>query len=140
MDGLMSLISSTEYAGFTIKEWNIVQFSKLSAIVVEIAKEYKAKNLSWDDFSQSLSTQTSGGMIEVSEAVLDMLEPFTKRAEVILSVSCNTDPKKLAEVSFTDGIILLLLVLKTNMEHLTRFFGRLVAPESSKATTDSTQP
>ncbi len=141
MDGLMSLISSTEFAGFKVKEWNIVQFSKLSAVVLEIANEYKAKNLSWEDFSQSLSVNTDGGVLNISQSVLDMLQPFMQRAPLILSISCKVSVEELEKLSYTDGIVLLLLVLKVNMEHLSRFFVQLVAPGSSTATiTASSQP
>lgn len=140
MEGIMSLISATEYAGFQIKEWNIVQFSKLSAVLSEVAREYKAKNLSWDSFSTALSSTSESGMLELSQNVLDVLEPFTKHAPLILGVSCNAKPDQLEKISWTDGLVILLLVLKFNMEHLSRFFVSLVGKTNSEPTmTDSTQ-
>lgn len=139
MDGTMSLINVTEYAGFQIKEWNIVQFSKLSSVLSEVAREYKAKNLSWDSFSTALSSTAENGMLDLSQSVLDVLEPFTKHAPVILGVSCNAKPDQLEKITWTDGLVLLLLVLKFNMEHLSRFFVNLVGKtQSEPATTDLT--
>lgn len=139
MDGIMSLINVTEYAGFQIKEWNIVQFSKLSSILAEVARDYKAKNLSWDNFSTALAGTSENGMLELSQSVLDVLEPFTKHAPVILGVSCSAKPEQLEKISWTDGLVLLLLVLKFNMEHLSRFFVSLVGKTNSEPTkTDST--
>jgi hypothetical protein len=140
MDGIMSLINSTEYAGFTIKEWNIVQFSRLSSVLSEVAREYKSKNLSWDSFSAALSTTSENGMLNLSQNVLDVLEPFTKHAPTILTISCKASVEQLEKIAFTDGIVLLLLVLKFNMEHLSRFFVNLVGTTNSEpATTASTE-
>jgi len=139
MEGIMSLVNVTEYAGFTIKEWNIVQFSKLSSVLAEVARDYKEKNLSWDSFSTALSTTSEGGMLELSQSVLDVLEPFTKHAPILIGVSCNAKPEQLEKISWTDGLVLLLLVLKFNMEHLSRFFVGLVGKTNSDLTmTDST--
>ena len=134
----MSLINATEYAGFQVKEWNIVQFSKLSSILSEVAKEYKARNLSWENFSSALSETSTGGMLDVSESVLAVLEPFTKHAVLILTVSCKASVEQLEKISYTDGLVLLLLVLKFNMEHLSRFFVSLVGMSNSTPTTDLT--
>ncbi len=137
----MSLLNTTEYAGLTIKEWNIVQFSKLSAVLSDIAKEYKARNLSWETFSGVLSTASANGMLDLSSNVMDLLEPFTKHAPTILAISCGADGKKLDSLSFTDGIIATMLVMKANMEHLNRFFVKLVALSApAEATTDLNSP
>lgn len=135
MDGIMSLLNTTEYAGFHVKEWNIVQFSKLSAILVEVAKEYKARDLSWENFSLTLSETAGTGMLEMSENVLQMLEPFTRHAPTILMVSCKATMEQVESMSFTDGLVLLLLILKFNMEHLGRFFVSLVGKTNSEPTT-----
>jgi len=84
MEGIMSLVNATEYAGLQVKEWNIVQFSKLSSVLADVAREYKSKNLSWDHFSKALSTTSEGGMLDLSQNVLDVIEPFTKHAPTIL--------------------------------------------------------
>ena len=130
MDGLIALLNSTEYAGLTVKEWSIVQFSKLSPIIGEIAREYKARNISWDSFS---SLVDNAGM-DMSTQLIEALEPFTRHATEILVVSCRTDVKVLEKINYTDGLILLMLVLKMNMAHLTRFFGSLAAPTNPAAT------
>lgn len=137
MEGLMSLISVQEFAGFKVKEWNIVQFSKLSTTISAIAKEYKQNNVSWDVFSGALSDKDKpdANFLDMSTGLLDLLEPFTRHAPLILQVSCGVDQKKLEELSYTDGIILLILVLKVNLEHLTSFFARLAG--TTEATTVS---
>lgn len=140
MEGIMSLINTTEYAGFTIKEWNIVQFSKLSSVLADVAREYKAKNLSWDNFSTALGATAQGGMLDLSQNVLDVLEPFTKHAPMILTISCKASVEQIEKISFTEGIVLLLLVLKFNMEHLSRFFVSLVGKTNSDPTTTDSTP
>ena len=127
MEGLMSLVSSTEYAGFKVKEWSIVQFSKIAPVLSEVAREYKEKNLSWDSFSALIENASEDGMLSMSQSVLEVLEPFTKHAPLILGVSCGANAERLEALSWTDGLVLLMLVLKTNMEHLTRFFVNLTA-------------
>ena len=140
MDGIMSLMNMTEYAGFQVKEWNIVQFSKLSSILVEVAKEYKAKDISWENFSAAISDTAGTGMLEMSESVLQVLEPFTRHAPTILAVSCKVSQEQLEKILFTDGLVLLLLVLKFNMEHLGRFFVSLVGTPNSQPTTIASTP
>ena len=127
MDGLMSLVSATEFAGLKIKEWNIVQFSKLSGLLNEIAKEYKDRNVAWDSFSSIFANASTDGMLNMSQSVLDLIEPFTKRAPQLISISCGVDAKTLEEMPFTDGLIVIMLIMKTNMEHLNRFFVRISA-------------
>jgi len=48
--------------------------------------------------------------------------------------------EKLEEIKFTDGVVLILLILKANMEHLTRFFVSLTGKTNSEpeTTTDLT--
>ena len=133
MDGLMSLVSATEFAGLKIKEWNIVQFSKLSSLLNEIAKEYKDRDLSWDSFSSVFANASTEGMLNMSQNVLDLIEPFTKRAPQLISVSCNVEAKTLEEMPFTDGLIVVMLIMKTNMEHLNRFFVRISAQQPAAA-------
>lgn len=139
MEGIMSLVNVTEYAGYTLKEWNIVQFSKLSSVLAEVAREYKSKNLSFESFSDALSNTASNGMLDLSESVLSALEPFTKHAPQIISISCGVKIEKLEDMPFTDGVVLILLILKMNMEHLGRFFTSLVGKvDSSPTMTDLT--
>lgn len=133
MDGLMSLINETTFNGFKIKEWNIVQFSKLSGTLNDIAKEYKARNIAFADFSSIFDGVSESGMMDLSQHVLDLIEPFTKRAPLLLGVSCGLDAKALEELPFTDGIVAIMLVMKANMEHLNRFFVKLAAPASIAA-------
>jgi len=132
MEGIMSLVNATEYAGLQIKEWNIVQFSKLSSILAEVAREYKGKDLSWDKFSLALSETSGSGMLDLSQGIMDVLEPFTKHAPTILCVSCNVKADRLENMAFTEGIVALLLILKMNMEHLTRFFSSLTGTTNSE--------
>jgi len=127
MDGLLSLMSITEYAGYKVKEWNIVQFSKLTGVITAIAKQYAASNISWDAFSETLQQTDTKGMLSVSTSLMDALQPFLEHSPAILSVSCGITEKQLEELKFTDGAILTLLVIKTNMEHLNGFFGSLAA-------------
>ncbi len=127
MDGLMSLVTATEFAGLKIKEWNIVQFSKLSGLLNEIAKEYKDRSVSWDSFSSIFANASPDGMLNMSQSVLDLIEPFTKRAPQLIGISCGVDAKSLEEMPFTDGLIVVMLIMKTNMEHLNRFFVRISA-------------
>ena len=140
MEGIMSLLNTTEYAGFQVKEWNIVQFSKLANVLSEVAKEYKARNISWDNFSVALSATANSGMLDLSQSVLDVIDPFLKHATTILTVSCKTTVEQLEKISFTEGIVLLLLIMKFNMEHLSRFFVSLVGTTNSDPTTIALTP
>lgn len=133
MDGLMSLLSETEFQGLKIKEWNIVQFSKLSGTLNEIAKEYKARNVSFGDFASIFDGVSESGMLDLSQNVLELIEPFTKRAPLLLGVSCGLDAKALDALDFTTGIVAVMLVMKANMEHLQRFFVKLAASPSIAA-------
>jgi len=136
MDGLFSLLNATEYQGLVIKEWNIVQFSKLTRVLQVIAKEYKDKNIGWEGFSETLVKADGSGIAGVSTQMLEFLSPFVEQAPLLIKVSCNADDKKMETLSYTDGIIILVLILKSNLEHLNSFFGRIVAP-SAEATTVS---
>lgn len=134
MDGLMSLISAQEFQGFKIKEWNIIQFSKLSGVLASIAREYRDKNVSFEQFTEALS---GASMVNLSTAALDIMEPFLKHAALILQVSVGADQKRLEEVSYTDGLIVLILVLKANLEHMTGFFTKLAGEREAVPATDS---
>lgn len=134
MEGLMALINSTEYAGFTIKEWNIVQFSKLAGILTAIAKEYETREVSFDALVEAFSAVDADGVkasaLQVPKSLLKIMEPLITHSTPLLCVSLNTTSDKLEKVEFTEGIVLLLLVLKKNMEHLSGFFARLVADKN----------
>jgi hypothetical protein len=138
MDGLMSLVESTDYAGFKIKEWNIVQFSKLSGVLSEIAKEFKDRDLAWSQFSEILNSASESGMLDLSHSALDLVEPFIKRAPLLIGISCNADAAALEKLSYTDGLVLIMLVMKCNMEHLSRFFGKLGQPINQTTTVSTT--
>lgn len=130
MEGLMSLINATEYAGFTVREWNIVQFSKLSGAMLKIATEYDARNIAFTDLSSVLSSVDVAGGKSLPVSVLSLLEPLIEHSTLILSVSLKTTQERLEALTYTDGLVLLLLVMKVNLEHLSGFFGKLVkAPE-----------
>jgi hypothetical protein len=133
MEGLMSLVAATEFAGLKVKEWNIVQFSKLSSLLNDIVKEYKDQGIGFEQFSTLLQGASETGMMEISQSVLNMLSPFAKRAPQLICVSCNVEQSKLDDLSFTDGIVVVLLILKANMEHLNRFFVSLAAKPNSAA-------
>lgn len=140
MDGLLAILNATEYEGLVIKEWNIVQFSKLSRTLTQIAKEFKEKNVEWAGFSETLAKADGIGVADMSREVLEFISPFVEHAPTILAVSCNADGKRLEQLKYTDGVVALLLVLKANLEHLNRFFVTLVAPQEKTAvTTDSTK-
>lgn len=134
MEGLLSLINATEYAGFTVREWNIVQFSKLAGILTAIAKEYESRQVSFDELVNAFDSVKTDGVslsaLQVPKSLLAVLEPILSHSNTLLCVSLNTTSDKLEKVSFTDGLVLLLLVLKINMEHLSSFFGRLVEEKS----------
>ena len=143
MEGLLSLLTVSEFNGYKIKEWNIIQFSKLSAILSSIAKEYQESNIDWSIFSGALQSAEGAGMLSMSSKMMDSIQPFMKHAPQILSVSCGVTEKQLEEMKYTDGIVLVLLVMKTNLEHLTGFFGRLAAQTGAVSVpemTASTQP
>lgn len=127
MDGLLSIMSVTEYNGYKVKEWNIVQFSKLSGVINAIAKKYIELNLSWDKFSDTLSKASDTGLLGVSTGLMDALQPFLEYSPALLSVSCGVTEKQLEDMKFTDGVILTMLVIKANMEHLNGFFANLAA-------------
>jgi hypothetical protein len=112
-----------------------VQFAKLSRTLGQIAKEYSKSNVSWDGFSGVLAKAQSGEMLQLSQGMLDFLTPFIEQAPTILAISCKADAEKLESLSYTDGVIAVLLVLKANLEHLNRFFVTLVAPQSEAAAT-----
>jgi hypothetical protein len=133
--GLFSLLQATEFEGLVIKEWNIVQFAKLSRVLTAIAKEYKNQNVQWEGFSAILGKAESEGMAALSENFLEFLTPFVEHATTILTVSCNCDVKKLESLSYTSGVIALMLVLKTNLEHLNGFFGKIVADVKEQTAT-----
>jgi len=135
MDGLMSLLAQSEYQGLVIKEWNIVQFSKLTRVLQAIAKEYKEKNIAWEGFSEILGKADGNGIAGISTSMLEFLSPFVEQAPLIIGISCNADAKKVETLSYTDGIIVLVLLLKANLEHLNGFFVKLVAPSAAEATT-----
>jgi len=138
MDGLMSLINVSEYAGHQIKEWNIVQFSRLSSVLSAIAKEYKDANISWAAFANSLKSTEETRMLEISHSMLDSLTPFLKHAPALIAVSCNVKEKDLEDIKYTDGLVLTLLIMKKNLEHLNSFFVTLVAQSSGAAQTTDT--
>lgn len=130
MEGLLSLINATEYAGFTVREWNIVQFSKLAGILSTVAKEYETRQISFDELSNAFKSVEGRSIMQVPKSLLAIMEPLMTHSNTILCVSLNTTSDKLEKVNFTDGIVLLLLVLKVNMEHLSSFFAQLVAEKS----------
>lgn len=134
MEGLMSLVESTDYAGFKVKEWNIVQFSKLSSALSEIAKEFKDRDLAWSQFSEIIGNASQSGMLDLSHSALDLVEPFIKRAPLLIGVSCNADAAMLEKMSYTDGLVLIMLIMKCNMEHLSRFFVKLGQPVNTLET------
>lgn len=143
MDGLMSLLAVSEFNGYKIKEWNIVQFSKLSGLLSTIAKQYQESNIDWSLFSGALSSTENTGMLTLSSKMMDSIQPFVQYAPQILSVSCGISEKQLEEMKYTDGVVLVLLVMKVNLEHLNGFFGKLAAQAGAartEATTDSTLP
>jgi hypothetical protein len=74
-------------------------------------------------------------MAALSENFLEFLTPFVEHATTILTVSCNCDVKKLESLSYTSGVIALMLVLKTNLEHLNGFFGKIVADVKEQTAT-----
>jgi len=125
MEGLMSLINATEYAGHTVREWNIVQFSKLSSALLQIATEYDKRNISFADLSSVLSMPDVSGTQSLPVSVLKLLEPLLEYTALILAVSLKVSQDKLEALNYTDGLVLLLLVMKVNLEHLSGFFGKL---------------
>jgi hypothetical protein len=137
MEGLLSLVNSTEYAGITVKEWNIIQFSKLSRVLSLVVKEYKDKNIAWEGFSNIIGNSDGGSFAGISTELLNFLSPFLEHAPAIITISCNIDHKKLETINYTDGVVLIFLILKTNLEHLNGFFGKLVAPAAAVETTTS---
>lgn len=135
MEGLFSLLSVSEYQGYKVKEWSIVQFSKLGPVLSAIAKEYQESKMDWSKFASAIQGSSESGMLDMTTGMLDTLQPFVKHAPIILSVSCGMNASQLDEMKYTDGIVLLLLVLKTNIEHLNGFFVKLAAqkPEATTA-------
>lgn len=136
MEGLFSLLSVSEYQGHKVKEWSIVQFSKLGPVLSAIAKEYQESKMDWSKFASAIQGSSENGMLDMTTGMLDTLQPFVKNAPVILSVSCGMTSAQLDDMKYTDGIVLLLLVLKTNIEHLNGFFVKLAA-QKTEATTVS---
>jgi len=131
MQGIMSLVNAVEFKGYKIKEWNIVQFSKLSPALSTIANEYKTRNIEFPELSDILS-ETSD-TLSLTSSALTFLSPILVHAPEILRVSLGITPEKLEELSFSEGSILLLLILKANMEHVSSFFGALTtaSPETA---------
>jgi hypothetical protein len=129
MEGILSLLEATEYEGLTIKEWNIVQFSKLSRIIAAIAKDYTNRGISWADFSKALVE--TDAMVNVGHNLVEFLAPFLEHAPAIITISCNVDQKFVDKLPYTKGIVAVLLIMKTNLMHLSGFFGTLTAKASS---------
>jgi len=134
MDGLFSLLSATEYNGIKVREWSIVQFSKLGGALSTVVKEYQESKIDWTSFSTILQGASENNMLDMTSGMLDSLQPFVKQAPTILSISCNLSQAQLEEIKYTDGLVLLLLVLKTNIEHLNGFFGKLAARKNEATT------
>lgn len=124
--GLLSLVNAVEYNGYKIKEWNIVQFAKLSTTLTEIAKEYETQGVSYPDLDTLLGSVAQDGALGLSKAAMAFLNPILKRSEEILKISLGVPKEKLEEMGFTDGTILVLLIIKTNLVHLSSFFASLV--------------
>lgn len=131
MEGLMSLINATEYAGYTVREWNIVQFSKLSSALLKIATEYDKRGVAFSDLSSILTSVDLTGGASLPVSVLNLLEPLLEHSTLILSVSLKANYEQLEALNYTSGLVLLLLVLKVNLEHLSGFFGKLVEVPAS---------
>jgi len=129
MDSLMSLVTATEYKGYKIREWSIVQFAKLTPILTSIVKHFKEQNISFEDFSGALNTEEGGGMLAFSNSAMELLGPVLEKSPEILKITLGMKPEEIENLSFSDGAVLTLLVLKTNLEHMTSFFGALVAKE-----------
>jgi hypothetical protein len=132
--GLMSLVNSTEYKGYKIKEWSISQFARLTPCLSAIADEYGKKNIQFSDLSDILTATESEGTLGLSKAAMTMLSPMLSRSEDLLRISLGVTSAQLEELPFSDGIVLVLLIMKTNMSHLSNFFLSLVG-DSSPATT-----
>jgi hypothetical protein len=132
MEGLLSLLESVEFEGLVIKEWNIVQFSKLSRVMTIISKEYASKNISWDEFAKTLS---STNMMSLGQGVMEFLAPFIEHAPAIITISCNVDQKFIEKMPYTQGLVAVLLIMKANLQHLNGFFGTLAAKTSSAVET-----
>jgi hypothetical protein len=137
MDGIFALFSGTEYNGIKVKEWNIVQFSKLGGVLSAVAKEYQTTQADWNSFSAILEESDSSSMLDKTNGLLTSIQPFVTHAPAILSVSCNLTETQLQDMKYTDGIVLLLLVLKANLEHLNGFFGKLAANNATQGQTVS---
>lgn len=129
MDSLLSLVNATEYKGHKIREWNIVQFARLTPILTGIVKQFKEKQISFEQFSGALSETDGAGMMNFSSSALDFLAPVLEKSPEILKLGLNLKQEQVEELSFSDGAVLTLLTLKVNLEHMTSFFGALVAKQ-----------
>lgn len=136
--GLMSLINRVEYNGFKIKEWSIVQFAKLTPVLSEIAEEYDKKDIQFSSFAEVLENASAEGALGLSKSALTFLSPVLSKSKEILKVSLNITDEQVEQIPFSDGLVLVLLSLKINMEHLSSFFVSLVrGVEEKKASISS---
>ena len=131
MDSLMSLVTATEYKGYKVREWSIVQFAKLTPVLSGIVKHFKEKNISFEDFSGALDTTEGSGMLAFSSSAMELLGPVLVQSPEILKISLGLKPEEVEKLSFSDGTVLTLLSLKINLEHMTSFFGALVAKQET---------
>lgn len=131
MDGLLSLVNAVEYKGFKIKEWNIVQFAKLSPVLSAIAKDYESLSINYTEFSDVLSKAADGSKMGLTKSALSFLAPLVERAPEVLKISLGITQEKVEELSFSEGTVLLLLIYKTNLEHISGFFAGLTTAEET---------
>lgn len=133
MSGLLSVVNSTEYKGFTIKEWSIVQFAKLSPVLTAVAKDYETQDVQFSSFSEALSGAAEDGTLGLTKSAMAFLAPLTERAPEILKISLGVTQEKLEAMSFSDGVVLLLLTMKINLEHISGFFVSLAEERNNAA-------
>jgi len=132
--GLMALVNSVEYNNYKIREWNITQFAKLTNTLGAIAEEYEKKQIKFVELSDLLEATAQDGALGLSKSALTFLSPILSRSEDILRVSLGLTPVQLEEIKFSDGVVLVLLILKTNLSHLSNFFLSLVESHSPATT------
>lgn len=123
IDGLLSLVSEMEVGEYKIKEWSIVQFSRLYPILSSIGQAYIKQGLTWDQFVSLLNSVDTTN----SATLLDALNPVVPHIPALLQESLRLKPDEMEKIDFTKGVMLTLLVLKANAEHLTRFFESMIA-------------
>jgi len=124
--GIMSLINRVEYNGYQIKEWSIVQFAKLTPVLSEIAEAYEKKNIEFSAFSEMLENASGSSPLGLSKTALTFLAPVIEKSKEILMVSLKIKEDEVDQLVFSDGLVLVLLILKMNMEHISNFFVGLV--------------